>query len=100
MIFEAFTRLVSGQVSLPFAIPRTLKSYALPIIIGSLVLSIAALIVLRSRRKEADFPGIYMMTMRGLVKKGILRRVHPWHEQMWLRHRRSPTEGSSFDVYG
>ena len=22
-----------------------------------------------------------MMTMRDLVKKGILRRVHPWHEQ-------------------
>jgi hypothetical protein len=81
MIFEAFTKLVSGQVSLPFAIPRTLRSYALPIITGAMVLSIAALIILRSRRKEAGFPGIYMMTMRDLVKKGILRRVHPWHEQ-------------------
>ena len=81
MIFEALTKLVSGQVSLPFAISRTLKSYALPIIIGALVLFIAALVILRSRRKEAGFPGIYVMTMRDLVKKGILRRVHPWHEQ-------------------
>jgi hypothetical protein len=81
MIFEALTKLVSGQVSLPFAISRTLKSYALPIIIGALVLSMAALVILRSRRKEAGFPGIYVMTMRDLVKKGILRRVHPWHEQ-------------------
>jgi transglutaminase-like putative cysteine protease len=81
MIFEAFTKLVSGQVSLPFAIPRTLRSYAVPIIIGALVLSIAALIILRSRRKEAGFPGIYVMTMRDLVKKGILPHVHPWHEQ-------------------
>jgi hypothetical protein len=46
-----------------------------------LVLSIAALIILRSRRKEAGYPGIYLMTMRDLVKRGILPRVHPWHEQ-------------------
>jgi len=81
MIFEAFTKLVSGQVSLPFAIPRTLRPYALPIITGVLVISIATLVILRSRRKEAGFPGIYLMTMRDLAKKGILRRVHPWHEQ-------------------
>jgi len=81
MIFEAFTKLVSGQVSLPFAIPRTLRSYALPLITGVLVLSIAALIILRSCRKEGGFPGIYLTTMRDLVKKGILRRVHPWHEE-------------------
>jgi protein-glutamine gamma-glutamyltransferase len=81
MIFEAFTKLVSGRVSLPFVIPQTLKSYALPIIIGALALSIAALIIILSRRKEAGYRGIYMMTMRDLVKKGILRRVHPWHEQ-------------------
>ena len=36
MIFAAFTKLVSGQVSLPFAIPPTLKAYALPIITGAL----------------------------------------------------------------
>lgn len=81
MIFEAFTRLVSGQVSLPSAIPQTLRPYAVPFITGVLVLSIATLVIFRSRRKEAGFPGIYLMTMRDLAKKGILRRVHPWHEQ-------------------
>jgi len=81
MIFEAFTRLVSGQVSLPSAIPQTLRPYAVPFITGVLVLSIATLVILRFRRKEAGFPGIYLMTMRDLAKKGILRRVHPWHEQ-------------------
>jgi protein-glutamine gamma-glutamyltransferase len=92
MIFAAFTELVSGKVSLPFAIPQTLRSFALPIVIGALVLSIAALIILRSRRKEAGYSGIYIMTMRELVKRGILPRVHPWHEQnVALIIERSPS---------
>ncbi len=81
MIFGAFTKLVSGQVSLPFAIPPTLRSYARPLIAGACVMSIAALIILRYRRKEASLSGIYLMTMRDLVKRGILRRVYPWHEE-------------------
>ncbi len=81
MIFGAFTKLVSGQVSLPFAIPPTLMPYLLPLIAGACVVSIAALIILRYRRKEASLSGIYLMTMRDLVKKGILRRVYPWHEE-------------------
>jgi hypothetical protein len=81
MIFAAFTDLVSGKVSLPFAIPPTLKPFALPIMGAVCVLSVAAFIILRSRHKETGCSGIYMMTMTDLVKKGILRNVHPWHEK-------------------
>ncbi len=43
-----------------------------------------------------------MMTMRDLVRKGILRRVHPWHEQNVAEIiERSPlTQGPCFEVYG
>jgi len=81
MILDAFTKLVSGKISLPFAIAPTLKFYMLPVFMIASVILIAALIIFRSRRQEATVSGIYLMTMRDLVKKGALRRVYPWHEQ-------------------
>jgi protein-glutamine gamma-glutamyltransferase len=81
MIFAAFTELISGKISLPFAISPALKPYVFPIIVVVCVLSIAAFIILRSRHKGTGFSGIYMMTMTDLVKKGILRNVHSWHEE-------------------
>ncbi|MGB6067311.1 MAG: transglutaminase-like domain-containing protein, partial [Desulfomonilaceae bacterium] len=81
MIFEAFTKLLSGRLSLPFATARVLKSYPLPVIMAVSILSIAALVIFLFRRKEVGFSEVYLMTMRDLVKQGILRGVHPWHEQ-------------------
>jgi hypothetical protein len=81
MIFEAFTKLVSGQVSLPFKVPPTLKAYVVPIIAAACGLLVVALIILRSSPREGGSSAVYLTTMSDLVEKGILLHVHAWHEE-------------------
>jgi protein-glutamine gamma-glutamyltransferase len=45
-------------------------------------LSVALLLLFRSIRARRIGPsGIYLKTMRDLVKRGVLRKIHPWHEK-------------------
>ncbi len=48
-------------------------------LMGLGIVATAILVMLRIRRRR-DLPSVYRDTMRDLVRKGILKSVHPWHE--------------------
>jgi transglutaminase-like putative cysteine protease len=79
-IFRTLARFMSGQIAWSFTLPGSLKVYLLAgLIVAAAGLALLALIVLRKRRNE-EISGSYRKAMNSLVRKGILQRIHPWHE--------------------
>jgi transglutaminase-like putative cysteine protease len=73
-------RLFKGDLPIHISFGSKLGSFtAIAMIAVVLLLSISAAVYGFSK-KTRDFSVIYTSTMNRLVKKGLLSRVHPWHE--------------------
>lgn len=81
MILDNLRRLVAGDVSLHEVLTSSFWIFmiGLSAAVGVLVVIV---LLMRGKKdgKQNDLANIYLKTMRVLVKRGFLDRVHPWHE--------------------
>jgi len=64
------------------------------------VLLAALIYVHHLRNKKTNISEIYINTMRYMVRKGVLSRVHPWHEDNTLEIlERSPQCGDALSRF-
>lgn len=80
-VLRALKRILTGQITLPASIGAHQALYLQAALVGAGALVIAAVALSLVRRRRADLPGLYLATMRELARRGVLRTVHPWHEQ-------------------
>ncbi len=62
------------------ALRSALSSYVITGIIVAVLLLLASFVAYELSKRPRDFSAIYASTMTQLVKRGLLSRVHPWHE--------------------
>lgn len=81
MILANLRRLLDGEVSLQEVLSSSFWLFMIGLAVA-LVILVAAVFVTREpiKVRKHDLSDIYLKTMRGFVKRGILDEVHPWHE--------------------
>ncbi len=81
MILDNVRRLFAGDVSLHEVLTSSFWWFMIGLLATVTILFVTVLLM-RSRKegRPHDMANIYLKTMRGFVKRGILDRVHPWHE--------------------
>jgi len=80
-IFRTLARLMSGQIAWTFTFPQGLKVYLVPgLIMAAAALWLTASILMRRGRRDR-ISSSYRKVMNVLLRRGILKRVHPWHEE-------------------
>jgi transglutaminase-like putative cysteine protease len=81
MLRQTLSRLFTTGVSLPLGILSKSRPYLLASLAVALFVAIALVLARRHRLKNGELSAIYLKTMRDMVRKRLLDRVHPWHEQ-------------------
>jgi len=99
-MFRGLSRLFSGQIPLPLGKVVAWLGYWLGALLGGIVLLAALIYVHHLRNKKTNISEIYINTMRYMVRKGVLSRVHPWHEDNTLEIlERSPQCGDALSRF-
>jgi hypothetical protein len=74
--------LLTGKISMPFSLISKFRPYmAAAAVVGGMMILAVILFSWGKRRASADLSRIYVGTMKAIVRKGILDRVDPWHEE-------------------
>lgn len=79
-LLRAFTNLATGNIDLRRIVSGN-GLYVLGGILALLTMSAIPIVIrMRNRRESKGVSEIYTSTMESLRKKGVLTRIHPWHE--------------------
>jgi hypothetical protein len=78
---RALSRLAVTGLSMPLTFMSRFKPYFLASLAVAVLLAVALMLARRRSLKHGDLSAIYLKTMREMVRKRFLERVHPWHEQ-------------------
>ncbi|MEJ2715837.1 MAG: transglutaminaseTgpA domain-containing protein [Deltaproteobacteria bacterium] len=81
MLRRTFSRLFAAGFSLPRTVLSRSRPYLLASIAVALLAAIALVLARRHSVKSGELSTIYLKTMSDMVRKRLLDRVHPWHEQ-------------------
>jgi len=80
-LLKAFSRLLSGATSSPFSPPPHAAAYLMVTLVAAALAVVTVIGFRRYVRNRGEPSTIYLATMRDMVRKGALDRIHPWHEE-------------------
>jgi protein-glutamine gamma-glutamyltransferase len=80
-LLRSVNQLFKGELPMQISLRSKIGSYAVVGIIAVVLILSVSFAVYKFSKRPRDLSAIYTSTMNKLVEKGLLTRVHPWHEE-------------------